>query len=70
VLASVPREFAIAFGLVEMFYIFDGFEFANVQLEPSASFFPRSLKGCNFADLLCAEVATSAYIVAFQDCLW
>jgi hypothetical protein len=65
--AAFPREFALALGFTDVLFVLDSFEFAGVSLAPGPGLFPRALRGCNFADCLCAELSAAAYVVAMQN---
>lgn len=66
-LVRVPQEMAIALGFTAPIYIFDTFEFCDVEIRPGPDFFPQAIQTINFAPLLSAQLNGGYYIVTMQD---
>ena len=62
-----PGNFARCFGLKDVLFIIDSFEFCNIAYTPSEEVFPRSLKGAYLSDYLCLELVKSPYLVSMQN---
>lgn len=62
-----PRDFAQAFGMKDVLFVIDGFEYANLPYIPGTDLFPRSLKTVYLSDYLCLEMSKSPYLVSMQD---
>jgi hypothetical protein len=62
-----PHNFAVAVGLQGVVFVFDGFEFSDVEYEPSASAFPSSLHRVRLSDMLSIAMNQSPYLVSLKE---
>ena len=66
-LVRIPQEFASIFGFVSPFYIFDSFDYCDINFKASPEYFPDSIHTINFATYLSAELSGGHYVVSLQD---
>ena len=62
-----PRDFARAFGLKDVLFVIDAFEYSNQIFEPRPDQFSRALKPGYLCDYLCLEMSKSPYLVSLKD---